>query len=36
MAEKCGEIAYLFDKRLKNMENDSEIWEMAKVFDEIS
>ena len=26
------EMAYLFEKRLKNVENDSEIWEMAKIF----
>ena len=28
----CGEMASLFDKRLKNVENDLEIWEMAKIF----
>ena len=32
MAQICGEMAYLFDKRLKNVENDLEIWEMAKIF----
>ena len=32
MAHKCGEMALLFDKRLKNVENDLEIWEMAKIF----
>ena len=32
MAQICVEIAYLFDKRLKNAENDIEIWEMAKIF----
>ena len=26
-----GEMTYLFDKRLKNVENDIEIWEMAKM-----
>ena len=25
-------MAQLFDKRLKNVENDIEIWEMAKIF----
>ena len=32
MAQICGKMALLFDKRLKNVENDSEIWEMAKIF----
>ena len=32
MAQICGEMALLFDKRLKNVENDSEIWEIAKIF----
>ena len=32
MAQICGEMAELFDKRLKNVENDLEIWEMAKIF----
>ena len=32
MAEICVEMAYLFDKRLKNVENDLEIWEMARIF----
>ena len=32
MAQICGEITYLFDKRLKNVENDLEIWEMANMF----
>ena len=27
-----GEIPKLFDIRLKNVENDLEIWEMAKIF----
>ena len=26
------EMAEIFDKRLKNMENDLEIWEMVKTF----
>ena len=26
------EMTHEFDKRLKNVENDSEIWEMAKIF----
>ena len=26
------EMTKLFDKRLKNVENDLEIWEMAKIF----
>ena len=25
-------MTQLFDKRLKNVENDLEIWEMAKIF----
>ena len=32
MAQICGKMTYLFDKRLKNVENDLEIWEMAKIF----
>ena len=32
MAQICGEMAELFDKRLKNVENDLEILEMAKMF----
>ena len=32
MAQICREMAKLFDKRLKNVENDSEIYEMAKIF----
>ena len=32
IAQICGEMALLFDKRLTNVENDLEIWEMAKVF----
>ena len=32
MAQICGEMAELFDKRLKNVENDFEILEMAKIF----
>ena len=32
MAQICGEMTYLFDKLLKNMENDLEIWEMVKIF----
>ena len=33
MAQMCGEIALLFDKRLKNVENDLEIWEIPKIFE---
>ena len=33
MAQICGEMAYLFDKRLKSVENDLQIWEMAKIFE---
>ena len=33
MAQIYGEMAYLFDKRLKNVENDLQIWEMAKIFE---
>ena len=32
MAQICGKMAELFDKRLKNVENDLEILEMAKIF----
>ena len=32
MAQICGEMTKLLEKRLKNVENDSEIWEMAKIF----
>ena len=32
MAQICGDMASLFDKRLKNVENDLKIWEMAKIF----
>ena len=32
MAQICEKMTLLFDKRLKNVENDSEIWEMAKIF----
>ena len=32
MAQICVEMAELFEKRLKNVENDLEIWEMAKIF----
>ena len=31
MSQICGE-RQLFDKRLKNVENDLEIWEMEKIF----
>ena len=29
MPQICAEMTELFDKRLKNVENDLEIWEMA-------
>ena len=32
IAEICVEMAYLFETRLKHVENDIEIWEMAKIF----
>ena len=32
MTQICWEIPLLFDKRLKNVKTDSEIWEMAKIF----
>ena len=32
MAQICGEMTELFDKRLKNLENDLEIWETSKIF----
>ena len=33
MAKIFWEMAYLFDKRLKYVGNDLEIWEMAKIFE---
>ena len=32
MAQICGQMTYLFDKILKNVENDLEIWDMVKIF----
>ena len=32
MGQICGEMAELFDKLLKNVENDLEIWEKAEIF----
>ena len=32
MSQMCGEMNLLFDKRLKNLENDLEIWEIANIF----
>ena len=35
MTQICGEMAQIYgalEKRLKNVENDLEIWEMAKIF----
>ena len=32
MAKMCGEMPYVFDKRIKYMGNDVDIWEMAKIF----
>ena len=32
MAQICGEITLLFDKRLKKVENDLEIWEIVQIF----
>ena len=32
MAQICWELAELCDKRLKNVENNLETWEMAKIF----
>ena len=32
MAQICGEMASLFDTRHKNVENDLDISEMAKIF----
>ena len=32
MAQICVEMAELFEKRLKNVENYLEIWEKAKIF----
>ena len=31
MAQICGKMTLLFDKRLKNVESDLEICEMAKI-----
>ena len=31
MSPICVEMAQLFHKRLKNVKNDLEIWEMAKI-----
>ena len=31
MAQICGEMTYLLDKRLKNVESELEIFEMAKI-----
>ena len=28
----CAQMAELFDKGLKNVQNDLEIWDMAKIF----
>ena len=33
MAQICGEMASLFDKRHKNVDNDLDIREMAKIFE---
>ena len=32
MAQICAKMASLFDKRHKNVENDLDIWEIAKIF----
>ena len=32
MAQICGEMVYLFDKGLKNVENDLEICKMGQIF----
>ena len=32
MSQISGEMTLLFDKRLKNVKNDLEIWEMTKIF----
>ena len=32
VAKSCGEMAELFDKRLKYVGIDLEIWEMSKIF----
>ena len=33
IAQKCGEMTSLFDKRLEMWENENlEIWEIAKIF----
>ena len=31
MAQICVEMALLFEKRLKKVENDLEIWEITKI-----
>ena len=32
MAQICCKMAEIFDERLKNVENDLEIWEIDKIF----
>ena len=32
MSQICGEMTWLFVKLLKNVVNELEIWEMAKIF----
>ena len=32
MAQISGKMTQLIDKRLKNVKNDLEIWEMARIF----
>ena len=32
MSQICGEMTQLFEKLLKNVENDLEIWEIPKIF----
>ena len=32
MAQICGELSLVFDKRLEYVGSDLEIWEMAKIF----
>ena len=33
MAQRCGEMTKLFEKRLENVEYGFEIWKLAKIFE---
>ena len=36
VAQICGDMALLFDKRLKNVENDLDLWEVAQICGEMA